>query len=267
MRIGCQIGMWKTEQTFEEKVAAIGAAGASGVEVFVEHVRPYADEPDKLKALLEGAGLALTGAYFNSGEFLEPAAADGVVARAVADSRILHAVGAQFLLLNGGLARGEEPREFTDAEFAHLAKLFNHIGDEAAAAGVTTVMHPHWKCQVETPADVERLVAAGLDWRKVGLCVHAAHQYLAGADPYPIYERHAAQVRYVHVGDSDGDRKSCLLGEGALDQRRLMQPLLDAGFDGWIIIECGQEGVAPADYAAHAIEYLRATWPRVAWDG
>lgn len=267
MRIGCQIGMWKGEAPFEEKIAAIGKTGAGGVEVFVEHLQPYADDPPRLRALLKAAGLVLTGAYFNSQEFLDGDAADCVVAKALADCRILRAVGAEFLLLNGGLWRGEADRKFTDEEFAHLAKLFNRIGGEAARIGIRVVMHPHWKCQVEVPADVDRLVAAGLDWSRVGLCVHASHQYLAGADPYEIYETCAPYVRYAHVGDSDDNRKGCLLGQGALDQHRLMQPLLDAGFDGWIIVECGKEGVPPERYAAHAVEYLRSTWPDVAWEG
>jgi inosose dehydratase len=265
MRIGCQIGMWKGDATSEEKVAAVGSTGVSGIELFVEHARPYADEPGKLSDLLGAAGLTLTGAYFNSKRFLDVAAADELVAAARADARTLRGAGAGFLLLNGGLWRGDEPREFTDEEFAHLARLLNRIGDAAAGEGVRAVLHPHWKCQVETPADVDRLVAAGLDWQKVGLCVHAAHQYLAGADPYAIHETYAAAVRYVHVGDSDGDRKSCLLGEGALDQERLMRPLLAAGFDGWVIVECGQEGVTPEAYAAHAMAYLRATWPEANW--
>ncbi|HUS92221.1 MAG TPA: sugar phosphate isomerase/epimerase [Phycisphaerae bacterium] len=267
MRIGCQIGMWKGDEPFEEKVAAVGRTGAAGVEVFTHHFEPYANRPAGFKALVDAAGPALTGAYFNSADFLNTDAEGAVVARAAQDCRFLHAAGGAFLLVNGGLWHGDDQREYTDGQFAQLAKVANRIGDAAAAAGIQAVIHPHWKCQVETPADLDRLVAAGLDWRKVGLCVHAAHQYLAGADPYEIYEKHAAHVRYVHVGDSDGDRKACPLGRGALDQRRLMQPLLEAGFDGWVIIECTCQGVPPADYAAEAMEYLRTTWPTVSWDG
>ncbi|MGB2820079.1 MAG: sugar phosphate isomerase/epimerase, partial [Phycisphaerae bacterium] len=153
-----------------------------------------------------------------------------------------------------------------DEEFAHLAGLFNRIGAEAGEIGISVVMHPHQKCQVETPADVDRLAAAGLDWTRVGLCVHAVHQHLIDADPYEIHEKHAAHVRYAHMGDSDADKKAALLGEGALDQEWLMRPLLEAGFDGWLIIECGKEGVTPEDYTANAIAYMKRTWPDVNWD-
>ena len=53
-------------------------------------------------------------------------------------------------------------------------------------------------------------------------------------------------------------KKGTFLGEGALDQDRLMKQILDAGYDGWLIIECRKEGVAPADYLKHASDYIRS---------
>ena len=47
------------------------------------------------------------------------------------------------------------------------------------------------------------------------------------------------------------------LNEGTLDQERLMKPLLDGGFDGWIIIECGKKDTTPAEYAANSAAYSR----------
>ena len=266
MRIGCQIGIWK-EGDFEAKMAASGATGVRGFEVFASQLKPYHEDPDGLKALLEGAGLVLSGAYFNSDGFVDPAAGDAVVAEAAADCDFLGRVGGGFLVVNGGVSKGDSGRTFSDDEFRRLADVLNRIGDAAAERGVEAVMHPHQKCQVETPGDVDRLVASGLDWERVGLCVHASHQFNIGADPYAIYEKHAARVRYAHIGNATSDRKGALLGEGALDQKRLMRPLLDAGFDGWVIIECGKAGVGAADYVADAVEYLEATWPDVEWRG
>ena len=160
MRIGCQIGMWKGDMSFRQKIAAIGGTDASGAEVFVDHLKPFYDEPELLKATFDAAGLALSGAYFNSRRFLDAGAADGVVAEAAEACRFLREVGGEFLLLNGGLFKGDADRTFSDEEFAHLAGLFNRIGAEAGEIGISVVMHPHQKCQVETPADVDRLAAS-----------------------------------------------------------------------------------------------------------
>ena len=265
MRIGCQVGMWKGGD-LEAVIRAIGTVGVQGVETFTTQLAPYHDDPDRLKALLDAAGLQLSGAYFNSKGFIDPAAEDDVVRQAVADCGFLAVVDGEFLVVNGGVWKGDEPRTFTDEDFAQFAKVLNRISPEAAERGVTIAVHPHLKCMVETPADVDRLVDAGLDQAQVGLCVHASHQLHIGADPYEIYEKHADWVDYAHIGDADANGKGALLGQGVLDQGRLMAPLLDAGFDGWLIIECGKEGVPPEDYAKHAVEYLKATWPDVLWE-
>ena len=46
------------------------------------------------------------------------------------------------------------------------------------------------------------------------------------------------------------------MGEGILDQKRLMKALLDVGYDGWIVIESSKEGVPPKDYALHSKNYI-----------
>jgi len=265
MRIGCQIGMWRTGDV-EAAISAIGAAGAQGIETFAAQLKTYHEDPAKLQALLDAANLRLSGAYFNSSEFVNPAAEDDVVNEAAADCDLLRAVGGGFLVVNGGVPKGDPPRTFSDEEFAQLAKVLNRIGAAAAQRGVQAVMHPHVRCMIETPADVDRLVAAGVDQKRIGLCVHASHQLLAGADPYAIYEKHPAWVRYAHIGDTGEDGKGAFLGQGVLDQERLMRPLLEAGFDGWIVIECGKEGTPPAEYAANAIACMKRTWPQVNWE-
>ena len=265
MRIGCQVGTWRAND-LEAAIAGIGEAGVQGVETFATQLAPYHGEPERFQALLEAAQLRLSGAYFNSKDFVEPASEDAVVAQAATDCDFLGKVAGEFLVVNGGVSKGDEPRTFSDGEFAQLAKVLNRIGAVAAGRGVQAVMHPHQKCMVETPADVDRLVDSGLDQGQVGLCIHASHQLHIGADPYEIYEKYGDWVDYAHVGDADGEGKGALLGEGVLDQERLMQPLLDADFDGWIIIECGKEGVSPADYVAHAVAYLKRTWPQVNWE-
>lgn len=268
MRIGGQIGVWHIEKT-EDAVRAMGEAGLDGIEVFIDHLVPYHDDPAALSRALTDAGLAMSGAYFHTNRFVDPDAEDELVEHAAKASRCLAAVGGGFLVANGGAFWGEEKDAarpvYTDADFEQLAKILNRIADAAAAEGIEAVMHPHLKSTVETLADVDRLLRSGLDQNKVGLCVHASHQAMIGADPYEIYEAHGGWVRYAHIG-SAGAPGGGFLDEGTLDQERLMKPLLDAGFDGWLIIECGKKDVTPADYAANATAYMKTTWPDVNWD-
>ena len=89
-----------------------------------------------------------------------------------------------------------------------------------------------------------------------GLCVHAAHQVIAGCDPYEIYEKHAKPVTYAHIGEIGKENRGALSGEGILDQKRPMKALLDVGYDGWMVIESSKEGIPPRDYAIHAKNYI-----------
>ena len=114
MRIGCQIGVWK-EPDLESRIAAIGRVGVQGVETFTDQLKPYHEKPARFRALLDPARLILSGAYFNSKDFVNPAAEDAVVAQAQADGRFLRAVGGEFLVVNGGPWVGDERRAFSDA--------------------------------------------------------------------------------------------------------------------------------------------------------
>jgi inosose dehydratase len=257
--------MWKGGD-LEATIAAIGEAGVEGLETFAVQLKPYHEEPERFTALLDAAGLRLSGAYFNSKEFVNPAAEEDVVAEAAADCGFLRKVGGEFLVVNGGPPKADPAQGFSDEDFRQLARVLDRIGAGAIERGVQAVMHPHAKCMVETPEDVDRLVEAGVDQAQVGLCVHASHQLHVGADPYAIYETYADWVDYAHIGDADRSRKGAFLGQGVLDQERLMRPLLEAGFDGWIVIECGKEGVIPEEYARNAMAYLRKTWPQVNWE-
>ena len=265
MRIGCQIGIWKGKDV-EAVARASGALGAAGIEVFTGHLEPFHSGPDRLKDLLASAGVRLSGAYYNSEDFINPEAEDDVVGLAAGHCACLKEVGAEYLVVNGGIGKGNEPRAFADADFQQFARVLNRVAGEARKHAIKVVVHPHLNCMVETPKDVNRLLAAGVEQDHVGLCVHASHQLKIDADPYTIYEEHAQWVRYVHVGDADTEGQGELLGKGVLDQERLMGYLIDAGFDGWVIIECSKEGVLPEMYAKEAIAYLKRTWPTVQWE-
>ncbi len=277
MKLGVQIGIlnpewgddWPRErpQPCEEAIAQAAATGAHGLEVFERHIVAYYDRPERLENALAGAGIELAGVYFPMETALKPEAAAGIPDTAEKACRFMQEAGCRHLILNGGPRYGDAPA-FAEDDFEKLAETMNNIGDIGRSHGVTVVFHPHYHCTIETSDHVDLLIKAGLDKRRVGLCVHASHQLQAGADPYEMYEKHASWVRYVHIGNTtitDGKPVGCLLGEGKLDQKRLMKPLLQAGFDGWVVIECRKQGAAPAEYTQNARDYLGKSFPEIEW--
>ena len=267
MRIGCQIGLWgydREKVSFAAVIKALGKLGVAGLEVFDTDIAAYYGRADELKASLEGARVRLTGAYFAMDDSIDSDKEPAVLTRAAEACGFLQVIGAGFIILNGGAKK--EGRTLADDDYRRLAKVMNQIGREARSKGLQAVMHPHIRYMVELPEEVDRLVAVGIDQDLVGLCPHAGHQVHVGADPYVIYEKYPTWTEYLHIGDVGKDNKGAVVGQGVLDQKRLMRPLLDAGFDGWVIIEGGQQGVSPEDYATRAREYMLRTWPHIKWE-
>ena len=253
MKIGCQIGVWGGSAV--DAVESMGAAGIEGIEVFTNHIAPYYGMEHDAKNFLAMNNIQLTGAYFGNEKFISPEGEENVVSEASAAAKFLGKVGAPFIILNGGVSKNQKPDGFSDDDFKQLGKTMNSIGKAVQEYGVAACVHPHAGCMIESPEDLDRLLEH-LDTSLVGLCPHAAHQVIAGCDPYEMYENHAALVRYMHIGEIGEDNKGALLGEGILDQKRLMKAILDAGYDGWIIIESSKEGVSPKDYVLHAKKYI-----------
>lgn len=254
MKIGCQIGVWGGSAV--EAVKGMSVIGVEGIEVFTNHLVPYYGMESQAKGFLDDNNIKLTGAYFNSDGFISPQAEADVVSTASKAAEFLGKVGSPFIILNGGVSKNQKPDGFNDKDFKQLAKTMNSIGNAVQKYSVSACIHPHVGCMIESPKDLDKLLEY-LDTSLVGLCLHAAHQFIAGFDPYEMYEKHANLVKYLHIGEVSSDKKGALLGEGVLDQKRLMKSILDAGYDGWIIIESSKQGVSPMDYVLHARKYIK----------
>jgi inosose dehydratase len=256
MKIGCHIGQWKSGGTFEGIVKSVGESGIEGIEVFKHHVEPFYDKPDMVKNLLSTSNVELSGAYFGDDGFISHEKEREVLGEAAALSEFLGKVGSRFIVMNGGVSRKLKPNGFTEDDFKQLARTMNGIGRAAKDHGVSAVIHPHLGMTVVSPKDLDRLLEY-LDTALVGLCFHAGHQWLENYDPYEMYEAHSDLLRYCHIGDSSEGDEGALLGEGVLDQKRLMKPIVAAGYDGWMVIESAKNGVPQEEYIAHAIRYIR----------
>ena len=84
------------------------------------------------------------------------------------------------------------------------ADLLAELAAEATRLGHPLAFHHHVGTYVETPAEVERLMAAA-DPALVGLCLDVGHYQLAGGDPVDAIERYGERVRHVHLKDVDPD--------------------------------------------------------------
>jgi inosose dehydratase len=144
--------------------------------------------------------------------------------------------------------------------------------DVCREAGLEPAFHFHLGTDVETVAEVERL----LELTDVGVCLDTGHLWLAGGDPVAALDSWAGRVRQVHVKDASraalagaGDLSSAVaggcfpaLGKGEMDLAAFAGALQETGYEGWIVVEqdapaAGQDlGAIRADQRANR-EFLR----------
>lgn len=178
--------------------------------------------------------------------------------------------------LNAG--RVTPAMSLSDAEW----KTFASGVDRIAAAvkketGMRLVFHHHCAGYVETPAEVDKLLAL-TDPSLVGLCLDTGHYQFGGGDPLKLLKKQGSRVWHMHFKDCEPEiaaesRKQgwdyfksvekgvfCELGKGAVDFPAVKTELDKLGFEGWITVE---QDVLPGmgkpfDSALRNREYLKS---------
>ena len=120
--------------------------------------------------------------------------------------------------------------------------------------GLRTVFHHHCAGYVETPAEVDELMAR-TDPELVGLCLDTGHDMWGGGDPLAALSRYGDRVWHVHFKDLDAsvvERASaeswdylravqegvfCELGRGQVNFPAVRDMLVEQDYDGWIVVE------------------------------
>ena len=170
---------------------------------------------------------------------------------------------------------------FTDAGWAALVELLHDIADAATALGHPTAFHPHAGTFVETPAEIDRLVAS-TDPARVGICLDVGHHIVGGGDPVVDLRSLGDRVNHVHLKDVDPEVLADLragrfsgvgeavrhglfteLGAGALDLDGVIEALMERDYDGWLMVEQDRGFGPPSESAAIGRRVLAATLRRL----
>ncbi|MCT9929678.1 sugar phosphate isomerase/epimerase [Planotetraspora sp. A-T 1434] len=167
----------------------------------------------------------------------------------------------------GGLAPG-----IPDEAWPEFAARVQIAANVCRQAGLEPAFHYHLGTDVETAADVEKL----LELTDVGICLDTGHLWLAGGDPVAALRAWSDRVTQVHIKDASrtvlaqgGDLTTAVangcfpaLGQGEVDIAGFADALREVGYEGWIVIEqdhpaTGQDlGAILADQRANR-EFLK----------
>ena len=168
----------------------------------------------------------------------------------------------------------KRPRFLNDQEWREYADKLTAFARFTLSHGVRVAYHHHMGAYVETPADVERLMALTGD--EVGLLFDSGHITFAGGDPLAVLQQHIKRVCHVHCKDvrpavvkmARNGNWSFLQavingaftvpGDGAIDFDGLLRLLYRHGYEGWLVVEAEQDpAVAPSyQYADMGYRHL-----------
>ncbi len=172
----------------------------------------------------------------------------------------------------------KRPRFTTDAQWQAYAKKLNTFGEHLQMTyGIRLAYHHHMGAYVETPADIDRLLAE-TDPAHVGLLFDTGHAYYGGAsEPVALLKKHLDRVVHVHCKDvrpqviaqarNDGwsflggviNGTFTVPGDGTIDFEAVLNTLHAGGYKGWLVVEAEQDpAVAPSYlYAKKGFDTLK----------
>jgi inosose dehydratase len=143
----------------------------------------------------------------------------------------------------------------TAGEWQTFAEGANFIASEVKSkTGLRTVIHHHCAGYVETPGEIDQLMAL-TDPSLVGLVLDMGHYQFGGGDPLYALKKHQSRIWHIHFKDchpeiaarsraegwdyfkSVGNGVFCELGKGTVDFSAIVAELKQQSYSGWIVVE------------------------------
>ncbi len=203
-----------TDGEAETAIREIAEAGFESIEMFDGDLLKYDNEVDKLKKILVAHEVSLKGVY-SAGCFIFDDILDEEIFRIKRTAKIAKELGADQLVLGGGATRSDGINE---EDYKKLGKALDRIADIAAEMGMTASYHPHLGSLVETPEQIDSVMASS----KICLCPDTGHIYLGGGDPYEVTKKYIHRIKYFHLKGVESDGSFCAPSKGVIDIKPIL---------------------------------------------
>jgi inosose dehydratase len=277
---------WGGQRAYGEMLDEMGEAGYEGTELGPYGYLPT--DPERLTAELSTRGLRLVSAFVPVA-LAETERHESAFRQAMTVAELLAKSGAKLIVLADEMSEArmsvagrviEERDGLSESGWDYAVSIITRIAMASRELGLATAFHHHAGTFVETPREIERLLAS-TDTSLIGLCLDTGHYFYGGGDPVKAVEKYGSRIRHVHLKDVrpdvlnaarqegisflDAVRRGvfCELGEGASDLPAIKQALTNCEYDGWAIVEqdvdITQPGVQPFESALRSRQYLLKT--------
>lgn len=242
VRLAANLKWMFTELPFEQRFDAAAAAGFTAV----EYASPYELPAERIRELLDGAGLAQAlintpagpaGSATVMGAGFVPGAGEEFRAGVLQALEYATAIGAPVVHVMAGLRP-----EGVDPQLA-FAGYVAHIGwaaEQARGTGIRLVLEAINKrdqpryglATMETAA----AVAEAVDPETVGVLFDVYHAQIDGGNVIERFERLVPRIGHVQIADNPGRGEP---GTGEIAYERVLARIAASEYRGWIGLEYG----------------------------
>lgn len=260
-----------------DECAAIGFDG-------IEKGHKLPTTPEGIARELGGRGLAYVSGWHSTNVLVNDIAAEKAAMQPFLD--LLKAVGSRIIIVcetsnaihgNDAVPVNDRPRLAPDRWPAFGAAL-EELAAFSAGQGITMVYHHHMGTVVESPEEIDLLMAH--TGPHLHLLFDTGHCFFGGGDPAQVAAKHMHRVRHLHAKNVRPDimaevrekRLSFLEGvrrgvftvpgdpTGAVDFPPVLRIAAEHGYQGWLVIEAEQDAAVrvPLLYQAMGLGALRA---------
>jgi len=158
----------------------------------------------------------------------------------------------------------KRPRLRSEAAWRAYGERLNAFGRYLQSRGITLAYHHHMGAYVESPDDIDQLMA--VTGPEVGLLFDTGHAAFGGGDPLTLLRRHLPRIVHVHCKDVRPavvklarNRQWTFLqsvingaftvpGDGGIAFAPLLLALAQHGYAGWLVVEAEQDPVVAPSY-------------------
>lgn len=275
----CEVPDWGHQLAPERVLGEMAGLGVTAAETGPEGFLP--SEPTELRDTLAGYGLACVGSFVPV--VLHKADHDPAPEVNEVLDRLETSGGDVIILAAATGVDGYDDRpDLSDAEWGTLLGNLDRLGALAASRGVVAALHPHVGTMIEKRAEVYRVLENSV----IGLCLDTGHLLIGGTDPLAVTQAFADRIRHAHLKDvrvdlaervqrgelsyTEAVRQGMYVPLGAGDARiaKVVATLVDAGYDGWYVLEQDTiladdaDGDSAAGNVAVSMSFLRKTAER-----
>jgi inosose dehydratase len=272
-RIGAHISM---AQCLDD-AARIGFDG-------IEKGHKLPDTAEGIRRELGGRGLAYVSGWHSTNVLVRDLATEKAAMQPFLD--LLRAVGSDIIIVceTSNAIHGDDARAVNDrprlapSDWPAFGAALEALAAHAAAQGVTMVYHHHMGTVVESPQEIDLLMAH--TGPHLHLLFDTGHCFFGGGDPAAVAARHMPRVRHLHAKNVrpdvmaqvrtqglsflEGVRRGVFTvpgdPEGAVDFAPVLASAAAHGYDGWLVIEAEQDPIQrdPVHYQSMGLAALKA---------